>query len=203
MANPNPNPSPSPNPNPDPKQLGLPEGCEVRCQQYHFSEATLDGEPAERVDASGHGAGLRGVATPAFDVLMQTPRARPAPAPAPRRRAAPSPSSTPTIRETAPRRPRSARWPGARPCPPSTACSAPPGPSTRRARPRPGARSALFQQPKGRPRTSWGRTAIQKSRPTSRAPSAERRSRAACSAGGPGTNTRACARAPFARPPRP
>jgi cobyrinic acid a,c-diamide synthase len=59
--------------------LGLPEGCEVRCQQYHFSEATLDGEPAERVDSTGHGAGLRGVTTPAFDVLMQTPRARPAP----------------------------------------------------------------------------------------------------------------------------
>ena len=87
----------------------------MRCQQFHFSEATVEGEPAEvhpkpkpkpkpdpnpnpnpnpypnpnpipilkpnphpnpnqRVDATGHGAGLRGV-RPAFDVLMQTPRA--------------------------------------------------------------------------------------------------------------------------------
>ena len=53
------------------KLLGLPEGAEVRCQQFHFSEPTVAGEPAVIVDAAtGGGAGWRGVAEPAFDVLM-------------------------------------------------------------------------------------------------------------------------------------
>ena len=61
--------------------LQLPLGTQLRCQQYHFSEATVDGEPAVQVDPkTGGGVGLRGVRQHAFDtVCMEAPGARPAP----------------------------------------------------------------------------------------------------------------------------
>lgn len=60
--------------------LHLPPATAVRCQQFHFSEPTLDGEPAVRVDAAtGGGAGIATVEVAAFDVLMQSPGARSAP----------------------------------------------------------------------------------------------------------------------------
>jgi len=61
--------------------LQLPiDNTQLRCQQYHFSEATVDGEPAVLVDAAtGGGAGIRGVDQHAFDVCMEVPAALPAP----------------------------------------------------------------------------------------------------------------------------
>ena len=60
--------------------LGLPTDVALRCQQYHFSEATVDGEPAVLVDQStGGGAGLRNVEEHAFDVRMEAPGALAAP----------------------------------------------------------------------------------------------------------------------------
>ena len=60
--------------------LQLPIGTRLRCQQYHFSEATVDGDPAVLVDQrTGGGAGIRGVQDHAFDVCMQAPGALAAP----------------------------------------------------------------------------------------------------------------------------
>lgn len=60
--------------------LGLPIGTRVRCQQYHFSEATLDREPAVQVNpATGGGSGIRTVRDHAFDVCMEAPGALEAP----------------------------------------------------------------------------------------------------------------------------
>ena len=60
--------------------LQLPPGTSVRCQQYHFSEATVDAQPAVMVDPkTGGGIGLRGVELHAFDVCMEAPGARVAP----------------------------------------------------------------------------------------------------------------------------
>ena len=60
--------------------LRLPERTKLRCQQYHFSEPTIGGEPAVRVDpTTGGGAGIESVDCPAFDVCMLAPGARAAP----------------------------------------------------------------------------------------------------------------------------
>jgi len=59
--------------------LRLPPELELRCQQFHFSEATVGGEPAEMVDAQGCGLGLRGVRLPAYQVRMERPGASYAP----------------------------------------------------------------------------------------------------------------------------
>ncbi|CAE8687978.1 unnamed protein product [Polarella glacialis] len=63
---------------PTAKLLGLPPGTAVRCQQYHFSEATVPGggEPAVMVDqTTGGGAGIKGIEVHAFDVRMEAPNA--------------------------------------------------------------------------------------------------------------------------------
>jgi Cobyrinic acid a,c-diamide synthase len=45
--------------------LDLPVGTSLRCQQYHFSEATIEGEPAVAVDPrTGGGAGISTVGGP-------------------------------------------------------------------------------------------------------------------------------------------
>ncbi|CAK0818022.1 unnamed protein product [Prorocentrum cordatum] len=59
--------------------LRLPPGTELRCQQYHFSEVTLDGQPAELVDRQGRGLGLRGVELAAYQARMERPGAAFAP----------------------------------------------------------------------------------------------------------------------------
>lgn len=62
--------------------LRLPPGATFRCQQYHFSEATVNGEPAIMVNpATGGGAGIATVETRdhAFDVEMQVPGSSSAP----------------------------------------------------------------------------------------------------------------------------
>ena len=60
--------------------LRLPEGMTVRCQQFHFSEPTINGEPAVQVDmATGGGAGIATVDVAALDVVMESPGARSAP----------------------------------------------------------------------------------------------------------------------------
>lgn len=57
------------------KLLRLPEGTRVRSQQYHFSEPTLDGEPAVLLDDAGRGLGIPTVAQPAFEVRLEAPHA--------------------------------------------------------------------------------------------------------------------------------
>jgi cobyrinic acid a,c-diamide synthase len=59
--------------------LQLPAGTPVRAQQYHFSEATIDGAPAVLVDDAGNAAGYRGVESHAFDMCMEKPSAQAAP----------------------------------------------------------------------------------------------------------------------------
>ena len=55
--------------------LQIPSHVEFRCQQYHFSEVTLNGEPAELVDANGRSMGLRGVGLAAYQTRMERPGA--------------------------------------------------------------------------------------------------------------------------------
>ncbi|CAE7709451.1 cbiA, partial [Symbiodinium pilosum] len=55
--------------------LRLSKQVEFRCQQYHFSEVTLNGEPAELVDSDGRSMGLRGVGLAAYQTRMERPGA--------------------------------------------------------------------------------------------------------------------------------
>eukprot|EP00929_Paragymnodinium_shiwhaense_P070475 TRINITY_DN35686_c0_g1_i7.p1 TRINITY_DN35686_c0_g1~~TRINITY_DN35686_c0_g1_i7.p1 ORF type:complete len:1087 (-),score=152.60 TRINITY_DN35686_c0_g1_i7:56-3316(-) len=59
--------------------LHLPQKATFRCQQFHFSEITVDGEPGEKVDNQGHGCGIKGVDCPAYAVRMEKPGAAFAP----------------------------------------------------------------------------------------------------------------------------
>lgn len=67
---------------PTARLLRLPLGASFRCQQYHFSEATVGGEPAVVVNPeTGGGAGISTLreSDHAFDVEMQVPGALSAP----------------------------------------------------------------------------------------------------------------------------
>ncbi|OQR91776.1 hypothetical protein ACHHYP_04373 [Achlya hypogyna] len=55
--------------------LQLPEGTSLACQQFHFSEMTHRGEPAQVLDARGTVVGLRGIDTPAYATRMERPGA--------------------------------------------------------------------------------------------------------------------------------
>lgn len=55
--------------------LRLPKGMALRSQQFHYSEATLDGMPAVALDESGRGIGIPTVGEPAYEVCMQIPGA--------------------------------------------------------------------------------------------------------------------------------
>ena len=48
--------------------LRLPEGTPLRSQQFHYSEAVLDGRPAVSLDEYGVGLGIPTVGRPAYEV---------------------------------------------------------------------------------------------------------------------------------------
>ncbi|OQR99546.1 cobyrinic acid -diamide synthase [Thraustotheca clavata] len=55
--------------------LQMPAATSIRCHQFHFSELTYQGDPAEELDENGHVIKLRGVKETAFQCLMERPGA--------------------------------------------------------------------------------------------------------------------------------
>ena len=50
--------------------LRLPQGTALRSQQFHYSEAVLDGKPAVSLDECGVGLGIRTVERAAYEVRL-------------------------------------------------------------------------------------------------------------------------------------